>query len=104
MKSTEFKRWLAKTGRHLRDARRRPKDFLRWKAIDPSYARQGPSQGAYRRHQKTVGLKKERGVNLCKGDPARLRKDGKFLTVTFPNIPEAITFGNNRAHALQMAK
>jgi antitoxin HicB len=34
------------------------------------------------------------------GYPARLRKDGKFITVTFPDIPEAITFGNNRAHAL----
>ena len=38
------------------------------------------------------------------GYPARLRKDGKFITVTFPDIPEAITFGNNRAHALEMAK
>ena len=38
------------------------------------------------------------------GYPARLRKDGRFLTVTFPDIPEAITFGKNRAHALAMAK
>ncbi len=38
------------------------------------------------------------------GYPARLRKDGKFLTVTFPDVPEAITFGNNRTHALAMAK
>jgi antitoxin HicB len=38
------------------------------------------------------------------GYPARLRKDGKYLTVTFPDIPEAITFGKNRPHALAMAK
>ena len=38
------------------------------------------------------------------GYPARLRKDGKFITVSFPDIPEAHTFGNNRAHALEMAK
>jgi len=38
------------------------------------------------------------------GYPAKLQKDGKFITVTFPDIPEAITFGNNRAHALAMAK
>jgi len=38
------------------------------------------------------------------GYPARLYKDGKFITVSFPDIPEAHTFGNNRAHALEMAK
>lgn len=36
--------------------------------------------------------------------PVNLRKDGKFILVTFPDIPEAITQGNNRAHALEMAK
>jgi antitoxin HicB len=36
--------------------------------------------------------------------PANLRKDGKFILVTFPDIPEAITQGDNRAHALEMAK
>jgi len=35
--------------------------------------------------------------------PVRLRKDGKFILVTFPDIPEAITQGDNREHALQMA-
>ena len=38
------------------------------------------------------------------GYPVNLRKDGRFILVTFPNIPEAITQGNNRAHALEMAK
>ena len=38
------------------------------------------------------------------GFPVRLRKDGKYILVTFPDIPEAITQGNNRAHALEMAK
>ena len=38
------------------------------------------------------------------GYPARLYKDGKFITVSFPDIPEAHTFGKNRAHALAMAK
>jgi antitoxin HicB len=38
------------------------------------------------------------------GYPVRLRKDGKFILVTFPDIPEAITQGDNRAHALEMAK
>jgi antitoxin HicB len=37
------------------------------------------------------------------GYPVNLRKDGKFLLVTFPDIPEAITQGNNHAHALKMA-
>jgi antitoxin HicB len=36
--------------------------------------------------------------------PVNLRKDGKFILVTFPDIPEAITQGNNRAHALEMAE
>lgn len=39
-----------------------------------------------------------------RGYPARLRKDGKFITVSFPDIPEAHTFGVDRAHALEMAK
>lgn len=38
------------------------------------------------------------------GYPARLYKDGKFITVSFPDIPEAHTFGNNRVHALATAK
>lgn len=36
--------------------------------------------------------------------PVNLRKDGKFILVTFPDIPEAITQGIDRAHALEMAK
>ena len=36
--------------------------------------------------------------------PVNLRKDGKFILVTFPDIPEAITQGDNREHALEMAK
>jgi antitoxin HicB len=35
--------------------------------------------------------------------PVRLKKDGKFILVTFPDIPEAITNGKNRDHALEMA-
>ncbi len=38
------------------------------------------------------------------GYPVNLRKDGRFILVTFPDIPEAITQGNDRAHALKMAK
>jgi antitoxin HicB len=38
------------------------------------------------------------------GYPANLRKDGKFIVVSFPDIPEAHTFGRNRAHALDMAR
>jgi len=38
------------------------------------------------------------------GYPVNLRKDGRFILVTFPDIPEAITQGNNRSHALEMAK
>jgi antitoxin HicB len=38
------------------------------------------------------------------GYPVKLRKDGKFILVTFPDIPEAITQGNNRVHALEMAR
>jgi antitoxin HicB len=36
--------------------------------------------------------------------PVNLRKDGKFILVTFPDIPEAITQGDDRSHALEMAK
>lgn len=36
--------------------------------------------------------------------PVNLRKDGKFILVTFPDIPEAITQGDNHTHALEMAK
>ena len=39
-----------------------------------------------------------------RGYPVNLRKDGKFVTVSFPDIPEAHTFGNDREHALEMAK
>jgi len=39
-----------------------------------------------------------------RGYPVNLRKDGKFILVTFPEVPEAITQGNDRAHALEMAK
>jgi antitoxin HicB len=38
------------------------------------------------------------------GYPVNLRKDGKYILVTFPDIPEAITQGDNRAQALEMAK
>ena len=38
------------------------------------------------------------------GYPVHLRKDGKFITASFPDIPEAHTFGNDREHALEMAK
>lgn len=36
--------------------------------------------------------------------PVNLRKDGKFILVTFPDIPEAITQGKNRTEAMEMAK
>lgn len=39
-----------------------------------------------------------------RGYPVNLRKDGKFILATFPDIPEAITQGKNRAEALAMAK
>jgi antitoxin HicB len=35
--------------------------------------------------------------------PVRLRKDGEFILVTFPDIPEAITQCDNREHALRIA-
>jgi antitoxin HicB len=38
-----------------------------------------------------------------RGYPVDLRKDGKYILATFSDIPEAITQGNNRAHALEMA-
>jgi antitoxin HicB len=39
-----------------------------------------------------------------RGYPVNLRKDGKFVLATFPDIPEAITHGDDRAHAVAMAK
>jgi antitoxin HicB len=36
--------------------------------------------------------------------PVNLRKDGKFILVTFPDIPEAIIYGIDRSHALEMAR
>lgn len=38
------------------------------------------------------------------GYPVHLRKDEEYITVSFPDVPEAHTFGNNREHALEMAK
>ena len=38
------------------------------------------------------------------GYPVNLRKDGKYLFVTFPDIPEAFTQGRDRAEALKAAK
>lgn len=38
-----------------------------------------------------------------RGYPVNLRKDGEFITVSFPDIPEAHTFGKDREHALEMA-
>ncbi len=35
--------------------------------------------------------------------PVNLRKDGKFILATFPNLPEAITQGRTRAEALAAA-
>jgi antitoxin HicB len=35
--------------------------------------------------------------------PVSLKKDGRFILVRFPDIPEAITQGDDREHALQMA-
>lgn len=39
-----------------------------------------------------------------RGYPVNLRKDGKFIVVSFPDIPEAHTCGLDRAEALAMAK
>jgi len=39
-----------------------------------------------------------------RGYPVNLRKDGKFILVTFPDVPPAITQGVDRAQALAMAK
>lgn len=38
------------------------------------------------------------------GYPVNLRKDGRSILATFPDIPEAITCGKDRAEALEMAK
>ena len=35
--------------------------------------------------------------------PADFKKDGKFILVTFADIPEVVTQGNNETHALKMA-
>ena len=35
--------------------------------------------------------------------PIKLQRDGKFLMVTFPDIPEAHTQGDSKADALRMA-
>jgi antitoxin HicB len=36
--------------------------------------------------------------------PVNLRKSGKFIVVSFPDIPEAHTQGIDRAEAMQMAR
>ena len=36
--------------------------------------------------------------------PVNLRRSGKFIVVSFPDIPEAHTQGVNRAEALRMAR
>jgi antitoxin HicB len=39
-----------------------------------------------------------------RGYPVNLRRSGKFIVVSFPDIPEAHTQGIDRAEALEMAK
>jgi antitoxin HicB len=39
-----------------------------------------------------------------RGYPVKLSKDGKFIKVNFPDIPEALTQGRNREEALVAAK
>ena len=39
-----------------------------------------------------------------RGYPVKLRKDGRYTLVTFPDIPEAITYGKDRTEALAMAR
>jgi antitoxin HicB len=36
--------------------------------------------------------------------PVNLKPDGKFLLVTFPDIPEAITQGRNESEAMEAAR
>lgn len=38
------------------------------------------------------------------GYPVNIRKDGKYLFVTFPDIPEAFTQGRDRTEALKAAR
>jgi antitoxin HicB len=39
-----------------------------------------------------------------RGYPVKIRKEGKYLFVSFPDIPEAFTQGRNRAEALKAAR
>ena len=39
-----------------------------------------------------------------RGYPVHLRKDGESITVSFPDIPDAHTFGKSCEHTLEMAK
>src|ERR1700743_29218 len=46
-------------------------------------------------------MKKKKNMG---GYPVNIRKDGKYLFVTFPDIPEAFTQGRDRAEAVKAAK
>ena len=39
-----------------------------------------------------------------RGYPVKFRKEGKYLFVSFPDIPEAFTQGRDRAEALKAAR
>jgi antitoxin HicB len=39
-----------------------------------------------------------------RGYPVKIRKDGKYLFVSFPDIPEAFTQGRDRADAMKAAR
>jgi antitoxin HicB len=39
-----------------------------------------------------------------RGYPVKIRKDGKYLFVSFPDIPEAFTQGRDRAEAMMAAR
>ncbi len=39
-----------------------------------------------------------------RGYPVKIRKEGKYLFVSFPDIPEAFTQGRDRAEALKAAR
>lgn len=98
MKSSEFKRWLTAhgvtfipgNGSHL-------KLELNGKTSVLPMHHKELGTGLVHTIKKQLGLKQEGNIMRY---PADIRPDGKFLLVTFPDIPEAITQGKDLDEAL----
>src|SRR5208337_1071707 len=88
MKSTEFKRWLAKTWRDLRKPGRfAPEALLSGQVVGSSDASQGHFEGPARRHQETTRPKEKQGVKTCAAIQSISVEAKDFWSLVSPIFP-----------------